>query len=206
MANVCPSSDIHAIPEPSPHYSPHEMLCPLPHSQLTIIFLAVLFQTTRFSSAFKIQQQTLAYKPRISLFSTAIETQTNEAEQPLDSPKPCFYKRVDGNWRARKQLNQLFIGQRLMATRLSECDLINGVTGPKAFLECGVGRVTDTKGEWKIVNGMLRLGKRTGKKNRMKESVVRKKLAKLPDDSLFAVYVSKINLVHASFEGKLQLY
>jgi len=165
----------------------------------------VLFQTTEFSSAFQFQRRTHAHKPRI-LFSTAIETLTKEAEQPeqpRNSLKPCFYKRVDGNWRTRKQLNQLFIGQRLLATRLSECDLINGVTGPKAFLECGVGRVTGAKGEWKIVNGMLRLGKRTGSKNRMKESVVRKKLAKLPDDSLFAVYVSMINLDHASFEVSL---
>jgi hypothetical protein len=98
----------------------------------------------------------------------------------------------------------LFIGERLFATRLPECDLIDGVTGPKAFLECGVGRVTDKKGQkWKIVNGMLRIGKKTGKKNRMKESVVRKRLAKMPSDSLFEVYVSRINLEHASFEGML---
>jgi hypothetical protein len=128
---------------------------------------------------------------------------TTVSEAPIE-PKPCYYKRIDGSWRPRKQLKDLFIGERLFATRLAECDLIDGVTGPKAFVECGVGRTTDRKGQkWKIVNGMVRLGKKTGRKDRMKESVVRKKLAKMPSDELFKVYVSKVNLEHGSLEGEM---
>ena len=129
---------------------------------------------------------------------------SSDIKQPVE-PKPCFYKRIDGLWRQRKQLNELSIGQRLFAVRRSECDYIDGITGPKVFLECGVCRLTNKKGRtWDAVNGMMRLGKRTGRNNRMKESVVQKKLAKLPDDALFPVYVSKINLDHGSFEGKLR--
>jgi predicted RNA-binding protein with RPS1 domain len=86
------------------------------------------------------------------------------------------------------------VGERLFATRLPECDLLEGKTGPKLFLECGVGR--KTKGNWKIVNGMLRI---PGKKG-MKPSVVRKKVKNIPSDSLIEVYVSKIRLEHDSFE------
>ena len=32
----------------------------------------------------------------------------------------CYYKRIDGSWKPRKELNSLFIGERLYATRLIE--------------------------------------------------------------------------------------
>jgi hypothetical protein len=150
------------------------------------------------SVAFLHHQSTLA-QYKLSMSSTVIDMPTNSMNRTSNEPKLCFYKRVDGMWRARKQLNDLFVGERLFANRLPQCDLIDGVTGPKVFLECGVGRLKDNK--WIRVNGMLRLGKRTGKKNRVKQSVARKKLAKMSEDKMIEVYVSKVNLEHGTFEG-----
>ena len=106
----------------------------------------------------------------------------------------CYYRRIDGPWRPRRELHSLFIGERLFATRLPSCDLLEGKTGPKVFLECGVGRKSKG-GKWNIVNGMLRIGKRG-----MKPSVARKKVKKIPTDSLVEVYVSKLWLDHGGFE------
>ncbi|KAL3794351.1 hypothetical protein ACHAW5_002940 [Stephanodiscus triporus] len=127
----------------------------------------------------------------------------------------CYYRRMDGSWKPRKELNKLFIGERLFATRLPERDLLDGKTGPKgnafsstiknffmllyffnaAFLECGVGE-RNSKGKWSIVNGMVRLGKKG-----MKLSVARKRiLQKLPPNMLIEVYVSKIKLDERTLE------
>jgi hypothetical protein len=32
----------------------------------------------------------------------------------------CYYKRMDGSWKPRKEMNKLFVGERLFATRLPE--------------------------------------------------------------------------------------
>ena len=109
----------------------------------------------------------------------------------------CYYKRIDGPWKPRKELSSLAIGQRLFATKLlPKTDLLDGKTGPKVFLECGIGRKNE-KGKWSIVNGMARIGRRG-----MKKSVVRKKLMKnFPPDTLIEVYVSKIS----PEEGRLEV-
>ena len=44
---------------------------------------------------------------------------TKEGGKPSPSGK-CYYKRSDGSWKPRKELNDLFIGERLYATRLPE--------------------------------------------------------------------------------------
>ena len=172
------------------------------YSSSAITLLVALIQTT--ASAFQHQSvllpQQFTYGRYSVSFNMAAETNVDNTLQ-YNNPEQCYYKRSDGVWRPRKPLNNLFVGQRLFATRLPACDFVEGKTGPKVFLECGVGRIKAKK--WIPVNGMMRLGRLTGKKNRMKESVVRKKLAKLPDDSFIEVYVSKINLDHASFEGKI---
>lgn len=72
---------------------------------------------------------------------------------------------------------------------------MNGKTGPKAFVECGIGRRRNSKGKWSIVNGMIRLGKQG-----MKISLARKKASKIPSDTLVEVYVSKVNLDEATLE------
>lgn len=113
---------------------------------------------------------------------------TTERRKGKASPSGvCYYKRIDGSWKPRKELSDLSVGERLFATRLPECDLHKGKSGPKFFLECGVGRRSD-KGKWNIVNGMVRMGRRG-----MKPSVARKKAKKnFPSDSLTEVYVSQV--------------
>ena len=44
---------------------------------------------------------------------------TKEGGKPSPSGK-CYYKRSDGSWKPRKELDDLFIGERLYATRLPE--------------------------------------------------------------------------------------
>eukprot|EP00584_Thalassiosira_punctigera_P025103 CAMPEP_0172567028 /NCGR_PEP_ID=MMETSP1067-20121228/114247_1 /TAXON_ID=265564 ORGANISM="Thalassiosira punctigera, Strain Tpunct2005C2" /NCGR_SAMPLE_ID=MMETSP1067 /ASSEMBLY_ACC=CAM_ASM_000444 /LENGTH=316 /DNA_ID=CAMNT_0013358281 /DNA_START=159 /DNA_END=1109 /DNA_ORIENTATION=+ len=119
----------------------------------------------------------------------------DKATGEKSSPEVSYYRRIDGVWRPRKELERLSIGERIFATRLLERDLLNGRTGPKVFLECGVGK-RNNKGKWSIVNGMVRLGRRG-----MKKSVVRKKISKIPHNEMIEVYVSKINLD----EGKLEV-
>lgn len=115
--------------------------------------------------------------------------------QKTVSEKKCYYRRVDGPWRPRKELRCLSIGERLFATRLPESDLLEGKTGPKVFLECGVGSRSNS-GKWSIVKGMGRVGRRG-----MKKSLVRKKIKKWPENTLIEVYVSKISLA----EGRLEV-
>ena len=128
---------------------------------------------------------------------TATATSNDVSTSKKSESGECYYRRFDGSWKPRKELSRLFVGERLFATRLAECDLLDGKTGPKLFFECGVGK--KTKGNWNIVNGMLRLPGKKGKKG-MKPSVIRKKAKKIPTDSLIEVYVSKIWLEHGSFE------
>eukprot|EP00578_Thalassiosira_sp_NH16_P014934 CAMPEP_0181106618 /NCGR_PEP_ID=MMETSP1071-20121207/16627_1 /TAXON_ID=35127 /ORGANISM="Thalassiosira sp., Strain NH16" /LENGTH=405 /DNA_ID=CAMNT_0023190035 /DNA_START=27 /DNA_END=1244 /DNA_ORIENTATION=+ len=106
----------------------------------------------------------------------------------------CYYRRIDGHWRPRKDLRRLSIGERLFATRLAASDLLDGKTGPKVFLDCGAG-IINTKGKWSIANGMVRIGRRG-----MKKSVVRKKLQKIPPNTLIEVYVSKIRVEEGTLE------
>ena len=72
-------------------------------------------------------------------------------------------------------------------------DLLDGKSGPKMFLECGVGKRNNNK--WSIVNGMLRIGKKG-----MKKGVMRKKIKKIPPNKLIEVYVSRIRVEEGTFE------
>jgi ribosomal protein S1 len=63
----------------------------------------------------------------------------------------------------------------------------------KVFFECGVGRI-NKEGDWKIVNGMLRLGSRGGKK-----SVIAKRVAKLKKQPI-DLFVSRVDLDRARLE------
>lgn len=132
-----------------------------------------------------------AYKSPLRLSSEDI---TDDSSSALPQLKPCYYKRSDGSWKPRKNIESLFIGERLFGTRLSRCDLLNGKTGPKVFFECGIGRV-DSRGKWQIANGMMRLGK-----GNARQKATSKKVKKLPDDSLSEVYVSRVNVSNGAFE------
>ena len=60
-------------------------------------------------------------KPQISqphklMHATITDVNTTTEQQGIS----CYYKRIDGSWKSRKELNSLFIGERLYATRLIE--------------------------------------------------------------------------------------
>ena len=90
---------------------------------------------------------------------------------PAKRQNKCGYF-FDGRWEQRKNLADLKVGDELLGRKLDGSDLLEGKTGPKIFFECGVGRV-DTKGNWHMVNGMLRLGKRGARKSATKKRVAR---------------------------------
>ena len=76
---------------------------------------------------------------------------------------------------ARQELKP---GQELEAFAVMQ-DLLDGKTGPKLFLDCGVGRCRDGK-NWKIQTAMLRIGGRG-----YKRSAAVKKTARLRKKSFF---------------------
>ena len=130
-------------------------------------------------------------KPSTCLYTTGDgENQSNGIR--ADGRIPCFYKPNPNRrtWAPRIHLEDLKIGQEL--TGYAVQDLLNGKTGPKLFFECGVGS-TDKNGEWRIVNGMMRLG-------RSKISVARKRAARLRQRDQVDLYVSRIQLDCERFE------
>jgi predicted RNA-binding protein with RPS1 domain len=111
----------------------------------------------------------------------------------------CIYKREDGQWKRRKDISELRIGQRLFASRLPQSDLLNGKTGAKVFFECGVGTYDDSSG-WSIINGMMRVGGRETKNAVVQKRLKRLKTIKNLNFTLFEVYVSRIRLPEKRFE------
>lgn len=91
----------------------------------------------------------------------------------------CMYRRNDGNWRQRKNIDDLHIGQKLFCSKLPN-DLRKGKTGAKIFFECGVGRVNPTTKRWNIVNGMVRI---TNKPNQ-KATMINKRIKRLETSTL----------------------
>ena len=92
-------------------------------------------------------------------------------------PKPQYSRYCE-----RVQLKDLKVGQQLSGHIVGE--LLEARTGPKLFFECGVGS-TNSKGEWRMVNGMLRL-------DRSKLSVAKKRAARIRKKDRVDLYVSRI--------------
>lgn len=111
----------------------------------------------------------------------------------------CIYKRADGQWKRRKDISELRIGQRLFASRLPQSDLLNGKTGAKVFFECGVGTYDDSSG-WSMINGMMRVGGRETKNAVIQKRLKRLKTIENLNSTLFEVYVSRIRLPEKRFE------
>jgi predicted RNA-binding protein with RPS1 domain len=116
-------------------------------------------------------------------------TRCFEASSPTSEPpveSPCFWrpKAKGAHWKRRIHLRDLKVGQKL--TGSVQHELLEGKTGPKVFFECGVGR-TNSKGEWSIVNGMMRLDK-------SKASVVNKRAARVRKKDEVELYVSRVQL------------
>mmetsp|Transcript_3210 Transcript_3210/g.4675 ORF Transcript_3210/g.4675 Transcript_3210/m.4675 type:complete len:398 (+) Transcript_3210:112-1305(+) len=130
--------------------------------------------------------------------TTTTTTTTNTTKERLTTPRipgspACFYQREKGQWKRRLNIVDLEIGQKLYGLKIHGVDLLEAKTGPKIFFECGVGR-TNKKGEWKIVNGMLRIGTPWSKK-----SVTAKRIARL-SGKMLELYVSKIRVDNGQFE------
>jgi len=129
------------------------------------------------------------------------DANNNHAQPSSSSPPLCLYKNAStrNQWRPRIELSKLRVGQELKAVVVQE-KIKGAVTGPKVWVDAGVGRYRDNKKNWKIVNGMLRLGHRN-----TKESVARKKATKLRNQSAgFSVFVSHLRLEQDQFEVVLQ--
>ena len=99
--------------------------------------------------------------------------------------KKCGY-RFEGRWEQRTELSNLAIGQKLLGRKIEGRELVEGKTGPKIWFECGIGRI-DGRGDWQMVNGMLRLGRRGARK-----SVTKKRIARMTD-KVVDLYVSKVD-------------
>ena len=62
----------------------------------------------------------------ITLINSTTEEETSTKtiqQQRRGSPSSsgsCYYKRIDGSWKPRKELNRLVVGERLFAIRLLE--------------------------------------------------------------------------------------
>jgi predicted RNA-binding protein with RPS1 domain len=154
------------------------------------------------------------FSPQTSLHSTTTDNTADTKERLKEKgwafdDNACVYKRIDGQWKRRKELSELKLGQRLWGHKLQTCDLLDGKTGPKVFFDCGVGDV-DASGKWQILHGMMRLGPRG-----MRKTVVTKRLrkfippppskdddrkAKPPLPPLVPLYVSSIDLATKRFQ------
>jgi predicted RNA-binding protein with RPS1 domain len=126
--------------------------------------------------SFKAGAFILSFRESPSLSSSSVD------DPPVARPSFWKPKGNDKSWRERKQLKDLKFGQKLSGYVVGE--LLDGRTGPKVFIECGVGRC-NRKGDWSMVNAMLRL-------NREKASVVKKRVQRLRKQDQIEVFVSRI--------------
>jgi predicted RNA-binding protein with RPS1 domain len=136
--------------------------------------------------------------------STASTTTTQTAPVKVGPrPRPCYYqyKKGEGQRLLRRQLQDLVPGQALQAFQVVS-EKLEGKTGPKIFLDVGVGRYrvngtrsnstktsSNTKDEtvtvWSIVTAMVRLGGPNMKPSvsRKKATKIRQKCAVVPEKS-----------------------
>jgi predicted RNA-binding protein with RPS1 domain len=125
--------------------------------------------------------------------ATITTTTTAATASPLKipRPRPCYYQiqKGQGQRLLRRQIQDLVPGQALQAFQVVSEKLDDTKTGPKIFLDVGVGKYrvnsvnnkpvqtekeTDTVTRWSIVTAMVRLGGPN-----MKPSVARKKATKI---------------------------
>lgn len=132
-----------------------------------------------------------------SLSETATDFEVSSSDLP--EYKPSFYKthlkRRNGSevWKPRKRLEDLEIGEPLEGYLVQEH--LEGATGPKIFLEVGIGRYNPKTQKWKIVHAMLRQGHKN-----TKSSVTTKRVARLRKKEVIECYVSRISLGSGQLE------
>ncbi|GAX16545.1 hypothetical protein FisN_7Lh271 [Fistulifera solaris] len=130
-----------------------------------------------------------------SAFLTTNPRRCTALEVANTEPRSCFYRSpVTGKWTPRLELSELVVGQALEGAVVVQ-EKLNGKTGPKVWVDCGVGLYK--KNDWKIQTAMLRLGN-------AKASVAAKKAARLRNKKHFPVYVSRIRLENDQLEVTLE--
>lgn len=109
--------------------------------------------------------------------------------------QPCYYRNsaTEDKWCPRILLQDLRVGDALQGIVVQQH--LSTKTTPKLFLDCGVCREHKKKRNWAVVNGMLRM-----QHAYKKESVVRKKAARLAKKRSIPVHVSRIFLAEGRFE------
>lgn len=141
--------------------------------------------------------------------SASSTTGTTQKKQPRTAYEPiCLYRNsaTDNWWRERVELKDLTIGQELQGVMVQRH--LEGTTGPKVYVDCGVGRRSsrsDDDGDgggqqqlqWHIVHGMLRLPKEH------KFSVTQKRAARLAKKASIPVYVTRIFVASGRLEVSL---
>lgn len=144
------------------------------------------------------------------LHSSSLDTIGWDIDTNTTSQRPlCFYRSpINNRWKQRIDIQNLSIGQELQGVIVQE-KLTNTTTGPKVWLDVGVCRwsskgkpyikdmlnttttpslLSSSSGGWKICTALLRLGM----SNYVKESAIRKKIARLRNKATITVYVSRI--------------
>jgi hypothetical protein len=133
--------------------------------------------------------------------STGSTTQKQPHSTSFSEPI-CLYRNsaTDHWWRERIELKDLTIGQELQGVLVQRH--LEGTTGPKVYIDCGVGRRSRSSDDgqqqqWRIVNGMLRLPKER------KSSVTQKRAARLAKKASIPVYVTRIFVASGRLEVSL---
>lgn len=170
------------------------------------IDLAAAFQTPHHAplplSYVPLQAASDAASTSSSSSPTLIKDKDGKQQQQI-VVKPSFYKQAEPDrrgrplWRQRRMLSDLKLGDRLEGYVVQE--LLDGKTGPKVFLECGVGRYNPKTGTWKLAHAMLRLGNRNAK-----TSVTQKRMARLRKQTSLVCFVSRIRLGNGALEVVLK--
>lgn len=158
-------------------------------NQLLVLLLSVT-SVEWGSSAFLLNSS----RRRLVVPKATSDTSAETAEER----RHCVYRSpVTHKWTPRIELSELTVGQALEGAMIVQ-DKLDGRTGPKVWVDCGVGRHKSSNNSWKIQTAMLRLGGPN-----MKVSVASKKAARLRKKQPFTVFVSRIRLDNDQLEVTL---
>ena len=141
--------------------------------------------------------------PCSPLFSATLATAPSPSQDGDVLFKPSFYKTQELDrrgrpiWGERKILSDVKVGDRLEGYIVQEH--LEGKTGPKVYLECGLGRYNPKTGAWKLANAMLRLGNQNAK-----ASVTQKRVARLRKKTSIECFVSRVRLGNGQLEVVLK--
>jgi predicted RNA-binding protein with RPS1 domain len=179
---------------------------------MSILLHTVAFSIPSHYSRFPLNVRNSHDDESSSVLDFSQDGTTSETAIDDGTIKPCYWKSPDGlvrtangetkiikgGWKPRIQFQDIKVGQKLIGEKISKADFLGGKTGPKIFFECGVGRI-DSKGNWQMVSGMLRVAK-----SYAKPSVVKKKVERLSGRPV-ELFVHRVYPESGQMEVKLSL-